>query len=273
MRKIRRKKPITVKKLLLAFIISLTVISIGYSKLSTNLEIKGKSSLVVNNEEEDLKIEYQKQYWGENPYTYQFNVTLTNTSTSPKSNWTLSIPMPSDAKLVSFWSVKAQIVDGNLILKNEDYNGEIKVDESVSFGIQIETSQKGFELKEGMDDSTEVEEEPSDTPSGGIKNVEITYKKDSSWPADGGYYIMYTVDILNKGDRLTEWTLKINKPSSVKYANSWNVNYVEQEDMLVFSNVSYNGVIEKDQSISFQFQVFSPTEDYDPTTKLIREIY
>ena len=43
--------------------------------------------------------------------------------------------------------------------------------------------------------------------------------------------------------------------------------------MLVFSNVSYNGVIEKDQSISFQFQVFSPTEDYDPTTKLIREIY
>lgn len=308
MKKIKKNNKFTASKLIAIFIISLAVISIGYSRLGTTLELSGKSSFVTETSNSNFKIEYEKNAWGANPTTYQFNVKVTNVSGSPVDNWNISVPVPADTKIAGFWNVKAEIVDGKLILSNEGYNGNLGIDASVSFGLQLTTSKNDFELNEdvGGSSSTEEEEKPggetddsgntgddsgntggdsgntgddSGSTEGdsdekdGIKNVSITYSEQAKWSSGDKYNAMYKINIENISDKtINSWTLKINKTIDVSYVIGWNINYIEQDDLLILSNVGYNGKIEPGKSVSVQFQVLQP-KDYQPTTKSIIEVY
>lgn len=292
MRKINKNKNITISKLTILFIISLLAISIGYSLLSTTLEVKGTASIETETEQSNLKIEYTKNYWGNNPFTYQFDVKVTNISGAPLTKWSISVPVEEGTKVAAIWNAKAEIVNNKLVISNGDYNGSLANGDSATFGIQVTTSEKNFELKKDLNGSTSREEEEinPDTPTeedpkeddpkedpeepeAGIKNVEITYGQSAKWASGDGYMMIFTVKIKNLGDRMTAWSLKINKPSDVRYEIAWNANYIEQDDLLIFSNVGYNGIIEKNKEVNFSFEVFSKSPDYFPTTKSIKETY
>lgn len=95
-----------------------------------------------------LKTEYSINSWGSNPTTYQFNLKITNTSNSAKSNWSVSYPVPADAKIAGLWSGNAVIADGYLTVSSGDYNGSLGVGESAELGLQISTNAKSLTLKE-----------------------------------------------------------------------------------------------------------------------------
>lgn len=270
MRKIaKRRKKIGINGLIIIFILSLTTISVGYSLLSQELKISGKTRIVNSKEEdESFRMTYQKNSWGQDPYITQFDVTVENISDQAVDSWTFYIDVPENTEIIAFWNVKASIEDNKLILKNESYNGNISIDGKITFGIQLQTYVENYELDGSIIDTGEQEEEKNDEIVLN-DNLEVSYNVDSQWQAADGYHTIYSVNIQNNGELINDWSMKIELPIGTVYETSWNANYIVQDNYIIFSNVDYNGTIDSNTAISFSFSIISQSDNIKLTTQYI----
>lgn len=76
--------------------------------------------------------------WGQ--YTYQYNVTLTNKTGSKVSAWEVKITLPNGSTYVSGWSAIYSYTGNILTISNEQYNGKLNNNASVTIGLQLSTN-------------------------------------------------------------------------------------------------------------------------------------
>ncbi|MEU3456536.1 cellulase family glycosylhydrolase [Micromonospora sp. NPDC006766] len=77
----------------------------------------------------------------------------------------------------------------------------------------------------------------------------VTYVKSSEWP--GGFTA--DVSITNLGDPLNAWSLVWTFPSGQQVTQAWNANITSSGAKVTATNVSYNGAIATNGTVSFGF--------------------
>lgn len=90
-----------------------------------------------------LVVEFNKTTtWGS--YVHQYNVVVTNKTGKDITYWQINVNLSSDARYMSGWNAIFEQKDGMLIIKNENYNGRVENNKSVTFGIQLESNLKDY---------------------------------------------------------------------------------------------------------------------------------
>ncbi len=97
------------------------------------------------------------------------------------------------------------------------------------------------------------------------KNYDVKYTIEK-WISGGSYYYNVNISITNlTSSNVNGWNLEMNFPSNTSVSNIWNANYNIQNQRIVFSNVSYNSVIESGKTISYGLQIKDNTGNFYPT--------
>lgn len=249
------------KTLIILFLLSLTIIGVGYSLLSQELKLEGKTTLIKQEpEKERVRLTYQKQEWGSGPYTAQYDITLENISDETFDGWTIYIPIPEGAELSSCWNVKCSIENNKLVLTNDANNGNLSIGAKLAFGVILKTPVSNFELENPVFSPNEDIVTPPEEAGDEIK---VSYVQAQKWFATDGYHIEYNITVTNKGtETIDGWSFKLKMPSTVRYASSWGCNYIEQTDGIIFSNVSYNGELAPNASTTFSCTIVSQDENF-----------
>lgn len=259
-RKLKRNKILNFNGIIVLFIFISLFFSVGYSLLVQDLTIGGAVNLAFNDtsdgiSSDDLKFIYTKGGWySNNLYYYQFDMSLENISASDVKDWKVIIDVPDDAQLINNWNNNMIIQDGKLII----YDGLINLGTTISFGCQITTSAADFDFgqiilngeKVVINESQEYESE----------NISIVINPTNSWRSGDAYFYQYDIVLSNEGDyNISSWQFNLLLPSNTKMDSSWNVNYVNKDNMIHFSNMDYNGSIVPGSSITFG-AIFSSTD-------------
>ena len=72
-------------------------------------------------------------------YTYQYDVTVTNTSDTNIQGWSFSIEKPENTTLTNAWNINYIVKDSTIEFSNVDHNNLIEANKSVTFGMVITT--------------------------------------------------------------------------------------------------------------------------------------
>lgn len=154
-----------------------------------------------------------------------------------------------------------------------DENSEVtSVDSSVT---ESDTSSDTSEQEENNTSKqentskTENTEKPADTaktpstadtknnsqskPASSASNFTVQWKKSSSWEEGGKKCGGYEIVITNNGDTVNSWTAKVTVPGNTKLMSQWNGIFSISGNTMTVKNESYNGTIEKGNSVSFGF--------------------
>ncbi len=90
-------------------------------------------------ESENMLIDFQiLNNWGS--YTLEYNVDLINKTQDNVNAWTIEIPLDQSISFVNGWGGIFTVENNILIIKNVNYNGLIKVNEKITFGLQLQTN-------------------------------------------------------------------------------------------------------------------------------------
>lgn len=291
MRKIHRNsdKNNLIFRIIIVFVMIVCSISTGYSLLSTTLSVTGKGNLVIAEESDDLKVEYELSSWfNAGIYYYQIKATITNMTTETIDGWEIVVPVPSDVTDDTLkdncWTAYCTVKDGYLHITNGEYNGTLSASGgSTSFGFIISTSDDTWSFSdytingEKPTPSPSVSPSPSESPDPSVSpspsespeptdEVNVTLVKTSDGEYEGYYYKQYTVTVNNSTTAsTTSWKFDLIVPSGTSVAGLWNVNYIEKDGVITISNGEWNGTIASDKNLSFTLQLKSTTKDYTPT--------
>ena len=123
--------------------------------------------------------------------------------------------------------------------------------------------------KQGNTSKSENTEKPADTtktratadtknnsqskPASSASNFTVQWKKSSDWEEGGKKCGGYEIVITNNGDTVNSWTAKVTVPGNTKLMSQWNGIFSISENTMTVKNESYNGTIEKGNSVSFGF--------------------
>src|SRR3954454_9036171 len=77
----------------------------------------------------------------------------------------------------------------------------------------------------------------------------VTYTAPSQWP--GGFTA--NVDITNLGDPVNGWNLAWTFPSGQRVTQAWNATTAQNGSQVTATNMSYNGSIPTNGTVSFGF--------------------
>ena len=145
-----------------------------------------------------------------------------------------------------------------------DENSEVtSIDSSVT---ESDTSSDTSEQEESntskQENTSKAEntEKPADTknnsqskPASSASNFTVQWKKSSSWEEGGRKCGGYEIVITNNGDTVNSWTAKVTVPGNTKLMSQWNGIFSISGNTMTVKNESYNGTIEKGNSVSFGF--------------------
>lgn len=165
---------------------------------------------------------------------YQVNVTVKNISDETIHNWELSFNLTDE--ITSIWNGTITSVSDGVVVKNAQYNQDIRPGETVSFGF-IASGDETQILSEFALLNVE-----SVTPQ---EQYDITYTIDS----ENGIGYNASITITNISDRTIEdWKLEFDFKDEI--ANIWNAQITSHENgHYVVENVDYNQNIEPGQSV------------------------
>lgn len=267
----RRNKKLQFKTLIILFVITLLSFSVGYSILEDRLSIEGKTSFIYDAHGEDItkeaviKHSYTMDAYnsGSGRYTRQYMFTVENISDMNFTNWIGVADLATGDTLINCWNVDCSVEKGKLKMASKTYNGVLGIGETADFGVVIEHANTtnllsniyfyGSENEDnnGGNSGTSGTDEPDnpETPS----NLIATYKNGSSWFNGRNYTNMYDITITNNGDtQINGWEIDLRRFENYHIDTAYNANFVERDDVMRFSNVSYNGSIAPGKSVTFQ---------------------
>lgn len=286
MRRIRRKKSMSLHKIIFIFVVVLSGISIGYSLLSETLTVSGKGNLVNVNQPNTDKIKFncKKDSWySDGKFYYNFSCSLTNQTEENIVGWNVKMSIPDDIKEVECWNAICSIDNSILLAKNVSYNETLIPNVETNFGFQLTTVESELNLDDVIINGETSTPTPTPTPiqtpnptsnptpdptEPPIQTEEIKASIEfvSSWQNEKGRYItQYQVKVINNSSINTNtWSVKLGLPSGFNVSNAWGCNYIAYEDNALFSNQEWGGTIQAGSSITFNIQIETEEKDYTP---------
>lgn len=283
MRRIRRKKTLSIHKIVFIFVVALSGISIGYSLLSETLSVSGKGNLVNINQPNTDKIKFdckKNSWYSDGKFYYNFSCSLTNQTEENIVGWNVKISIPNDIKEVYCWDSLCSVDNSSLLAKNMSYNEVLIPNVQTNFGFQFSTIESELNLDDviinGEISTPTPNPTPDPTPTPTPDPTEPPIQTDdikasiefvSLWGNEKGNYIkQYKVTVTNNSNINTNsWSVKIGFPSGFAVSNAWGCNYIAYENNVLFSNAEWGGIIQVGSSISFEIQIETEEKDYTPT--------
>ncbi len=264
----RRKKTKKINFFLISILL-LTVVSVGYAYLSSNLNITGQITGDFSGEgyvidrQSNPNLSISKPVinkWesnGQHYYQYQFNVT--NIGNIDVDNFVAVFTFSSNIKNIDIWEYNYELNNKTVtVINNQKY---LKPNESATVAFILQTDKSNFKLmrvKLAIEEST-TEIEPS--------KFEIVFTPVGSW---GKYVYQYDVKITNKtGFQVNHWQIDIELPSNTFYIGGWNGVFKVQNNVLTIEHTASNSRIENNQSITIGLQIETNIINFIPTVNKI----
>lgn len=175
---------------------------------------------------------------------YTAEITVRNTSNAPIENWHVSFSNPwNDSQIKQIWNARVlKNTQGETVFKNEGWNQDIAVGESVVFGF---TAAENFV---GFPELCELPVSKRTVPEGDYK---VTCEVRDVW--DTGY--SGNLHILNSTERTIEdWQLSFEMSCDID--DLWNGRIVSREsDRFLVKNNTYNQNIAPGETLTIGFTV------------------
>lgn len=289
-KKIRRtKKNLNLMFLSSIFIGSLFFITIGYSLLYESLSVAGKGNLILPEGpvySGDFSIEYSMEPWySQNRFYYNCTMDFANRTNTNVEGWTITINVPNDSDMISCWNAECEVKNGVFTLKDLSYNNTLKPNEPIIIGFQIYTEGGEWSFSEANVNGVNIyainkdDPNPQPTPTPTIKPtptptptpiedslLKITINATNSWQSGGRYIKQYSYTVKNTSNfTMTSWKFRFGMPAGSEIVGAWDMNYIEANDYIIFSNGTWNGTLAPGDSKTLQFQLSSTTGNYTPT--------
>ena len=271
----RRRKKHKFSTLIILFVISLFCFSIGYSLLQEKLSIQGKGSLVVD-ATDDFTYTVNINGWNSNEkYAKQYQFVIQNVKNISYIGWSATATVNEQDTIVGCWNATCVIENGILTITNVDYNGNVSPDATVAFGLIIEQ----VNAEDNLDDIKFIGKTNNATENNNLtegtnsfingetsqldESIDVTYTLGDSWYDGEKYHQMLTLNIQNNRETaITSWQIDLDR-KKYNLQNVYNANYIEMETLLRFSNVSYNGMINPGNTVSFQIELTSTEKNFN----------
>ncbi len=176
------------------------------------------------------------QTWNEG---YQATVSIRNTGKERMENWCLSFAMSDN--ITNIWNgVMLASTDGHYTVKNAEWNQDIPVGSTVSFGFTAEGSQKSMPSEFALQTTRCLVDD---------KQYQVAYSVQNDW-SDG---FTASVTITNVSSvRIEDWRLEFSLGH--KISQIWNGEILkDQGGQYVIGNEGYNANILPQQSVTFGF--------------------
>lgn len=251
MKRLKKNKQKITFIVILYFII-LSLISIAYSFLNENLEIRGQvsfSNTVAS--EYTYKYSFESIWPINNMYTYTIDSVITYTGNKNVVGWALNIWVPLNTEVFGCYNASSCVVDNNILrIVNASYNGNLNINNtSVAIRTQVTIPFINYEVKlisvNFITDDLIVTPNPPDSGIT-IYGVNTTINLVSDWDTRKHYVI----DIVNNSETdLSSFEIKIQLPNDATINSIWGVEYVYADNILTLTGPSYSPSIAINSSI------------------------
>nr|MBP3598497.1 cellulose binding domain-containing protein [Eubacterium sp.] len=235
-------------------ILAILVCNLGVSAGNTNAQEVETESIEQTQESVDtsewdfdeagdeIELSYQvTSQWEEH---CNVDVTLKNVTDERIDNW--EICLPANYEIENIWNAKiTDEIDGEYTIHNAEWNQDIEVDGTVSFGMTVKTSEE-VEFPEYVDTTGLCQMVKED-------KYKIEFKKHSQWDNTFNGQIIITNQ---SEEKIEDWSLNLN--SNFEIDQIWNATVAEEvkeEDFTFYDieNTGYNQNIAPKQSVEFGF--------------------
>ena len=152
----RRRKEISLNKIIILFVVCTLTFSVGYSLLSQQLSVEGTANLILDEEAitckeyvtDDLKINYDnKMLWHDSGYNYmQIDIKFTNISQETITDWKILIKFISDIEMSGSWAGNYELVNKNVTITGLEWNNSLAPGAQTEFGFQVKTKDEEIHL-------------------------------------------------------------------------------------------------------------------------------
>lgn len=150
-RQLKSKKQFlfSTKVLVIIFLCLTAFIGIGYSLLSSQLNISGTARIITGQTQYNgvgiVELTLSQTWESGGVYHYQYSGVITNTSNQKISGWEVRVGFPSgEVSTNSGSNAEFDLQDGVLICTNMSYNKNIQPGKTTSFEIQLASTNSNF---------------------------------------------------------------------------------------------------------------------------------
>ncbi|MBE6160328.1 MAG: hypothetical protein E7157_04710 [Lactobacillales bacterium] len=155
MRRRRRRKELSLTKIIVLFVVCTLTFSVGYSLLSQQLSVEGTVNLLYEKEltckeyvTDELKLTYDnKMLWHNAGLNYmQIDITLTNLTQEEMTDWKVMIKFISDIEISGSWAGNYTESDNKVTITGLDWNKTLAPGGQTTFGFQVSTPDEEIHL-------------------------------------------------------------------------------------------------------------------------------
>lgn len=269
MKKINRRNRIRKKRtiIIITILISIVFLAPVYAYMRKQLSLEGTATIITEDTKKscDGIITYTTNSWQSgNLNYYHFSFTLTNNGEKDFNFWEIYFDVPNDSEILTYSSSEVSLVGTKLMAQNVSYNGTILPTNSVTFEVQMSTSEENYRptnivINNCYYEDDDTEENPNDDINGPL---DIKFVPVASY---GNYTFQYDVTVTNTSTlTINEWEFALEKLENTKINNIWNANYIIKEDSIILSNMTYNGTISPGDSITFGIIIDTDKRNFKP---------
>ena len=257
----RRHRAIRLRTFLVASVISLLLVSVGYALFSQNLSLHGKGTAVVT-QQTGLHAAWSRSMWqsGSN-WSYNMNGTVTNAGATTTSGWEIVVQLPATITGVSCWSADCSLNGLTLTISNLSYNGTLAPNASTNFGVSFTSSSDSIVFT----NYTISTGEGSESDYTVISGLTATMSLQNQWQSGSNYVKQYNVTVQNSsGTKVKAWRIEITNWNSTTHsvAGIWNTGYVSEPSRLLLTS---QGGLNSGASASFGTQLSVPSSSWSPS--------
>lgn len=202
------------------------------------------------------------------------NYTITNTGTTPLTNWQLQFSLPTGESVANLWNGHVTQSGTQYTVTPQSYNTTIAPGDSVTVGFQgaqsgtysppTNVSIGGQPVIGGP--TPPVTTPPVTTPPAGTGGLTAAYTATSQW--NSGFNGNYA--ITNSGTTpLSNWNLQFDLPANESITNLWNGQVTHTGSHYTVTPASYNGSIAPGSTVNVGFQASQTGSYAAPTNVLI----
>lgn len=254
----RRRKTNVRIFLLIVFCLSLILISIGYSVLKQKVNIFGTATIIKKEEEnKDYLVTYviQNKWFTNGRYYYELIFTLLNNTQTTLDGWEINVKAPKDVNIVTYSNVNCEVKGSQIVFSNVTYNAQIPGKQSVSFELQLSTSDPYYEPTDiTINGSNVIPPIDPIPPEEQEREVEIRFQEDNTWSSESYEYYQYSVVIKNVSEvAIHSWQFELGFDQESYIEQIWNGLATQQGNTITLQNSTYNGMIQPNSEISFGF--------------------
>lgn len=249
----RKSKAKTI--LLVGLCIVIFFIGVAYSALKQDLNIVGRASLTLK-EEQDYEVTYVivNTWYANERYFYQIQMQLKNNTNTVLNGWKIDIKAPENATLVTYSSVICNLEKERITFTPVSYNTQVPAKGSISFEFQVSTTDPYYKPGDIIINGGTTNPPAPEPPINGERRADIKVKMENSWTVGEEVHYQYAVTITNIGELdIYSWQFSFKLHPLTHLEQIWSAVGEEANRTLMIKNSTYNGIIPKENSISFGF--------------------